>query len=135
MNVHQPFLILVVDDNDAGVFLVRSVLELEGFLVDSADSSENVLERLKGRMPDLILMDVQLPGQDGLALTRQLKADPATAGVPIVALTANAMPGDRERAFAAGCIGYISKPIDTRTLGDQIRDYLPAVRLESGISS
>jgi CheY-like chemotaxis protein len=108
---------------------------LDGFLVDSADSSENVLERLKGRMPDLILMDVQLPGQDGLSLTRQLKADPATAGVPIVALTANAMPGDRERAFAAGCIGYISKPIDTRTLGDQIRDYLPAVRLESGISS
>jgi CheY-like chemotaxis protein len=133
--VNQPFLILVVDDNDAGVFLVRSVLELEGFLVDSADSSENVLERLKDRLPDLILMDVQLPGQDGLSLTRQLKADAATAGVPIVALTANAMAGDRERAFAAGCIGYISKPIDTRTLGHQIRDYLPAARFESGISS
>ena len=130
----KPSLILVVDDNDAGVFLVRSVLELEGFLVDSADSSDEVLERLKDHVPDLILMDVQLPGQDGLSLTRQLKADPATAAVPIVALTANAMPGDREQAFAAGCIGYISKPIDTRTLGNQIREYLPVERLESGIS-
>ena len=130
----KPSLILVVDDNEAGVFLVRSVLELEGFLVDSADSSDEVVERLKDHVPDLILMDVQLPGQDGLSLTRQLKADPATAAVPIIALTANAMPGDREQAFAAGCIGYISKPIDTRTLGDQIREYLPAERVEAGIS-
>lgn len=127
----RPYLILVVDDNYAGALLVRSVLELEGFQVDSADSSDEVLERLKDAVPDLILMDVQLPGQDGLSLTRQLKADPTTAAVPIVALTANAMPGDREQAFAAGCIGYISKPIDTRTLGDQIREYLPEL-LESG---
>jgi CheY-like chemotaxis protein len=98
-------------------------------VVDSADSSGEVLQRLKDRLPDLILMDVQLPGQDGLSLTSQLLADPATAGIPIVALTANAMPDDRERALAAGCIGYISKPIDTRTLGDQIRGYLPAERL------
>jgi CheY-like chemotaxis protein len=129
----RPYLILVVDDNYAGALLVRSVLELEGFQVDSADSSDEVLERLKDAVPDLILMDVQLPGQDGLSLTRQLKADPTTAAVPIVALTANAMPGDREQAFAAGCIGYISKPIDTRTLGDQIREYLPEL-LESGFS-
>ena len=125
----RPYRILVVDDNDAGAFLVSSVLELDGFVVDSADSSGEVLQRLKDRLPDLILMDVQLPGQDGLSLTRQLLADPATAGIPIVALTANAMPDDRERALAAGCIGYISKPIDTRTLGDQIRGYLPAERL------
>jgi CheY-like chemotaxis protein len=122
----MPRRILVVDDNEAGVFLVRSVLELAGFVVDSADSSDEVLQRLKHRLPDLILMDVQMPGQDGLSLTRQLKADPATAGIPIVALTANAMPDDRERAFAAGCIGYISKPIDTRTFVAQMRDYLPA---------
>jgi CheY-like chemotaxis protein len=125
----RPYRILVVDDNEAGAFLVSSVLELDGFVVDSADSSGEVLQRLKDRLPDLILMDVQLPGQDGLSLTRQLLADPATAGIPIVALTANAMPDDRERALAAGCIGYITKPIDTRTLGDQIRDYLPAERL------
>jgi len=76
------------------------------------------------RAPDLILMDVQLPGQDGLSLTRQLKADPATASIPIVALTAHAMATDREQAIAAGCIGYISKPIETRTLGDLIRGFL-----------
>jgi len=91
------------------------------------------MESLNARTPDLILMDVQLPGQDGLALTRQLKANPPTATIPIVALTARAMAGDRERAMAAGCIGYITKPINTRTFGDQLREFLPAERLESGV--
>jgi CheY-like chemotaxis protein len=127
--------ILVVDDNDAGQLLVCSVLQLERFQVDSAGSADQVLERLSAHIPDLILMDVQLPGQDGLALTRQLKADPATAAIRIVALTAHAMPGDREQALAAGCIGYISKPIDTRTLGDQIREFLTAHQTESGVSA
>jgi CheY-like chemotaxis protein len=127
-------LILVVDDNDAGQLLVRTVLQLEGFRVDCAGSSEEVLERLNASTPDLILMDVQLPGQDGLALTRQLRADPATATIPIVALTAHAMAGHREQALAAGCIGYIAKPIDTRTFGDQIRNFLTAERLESGVA-
>jgi CheY-like chemotaxis protein len=124
-------LILVVDDNDAGLLLACAVLELDGFRVDSADSSEMVLERLKVRTPDLILMDVQLPGQDGLSLTRQLKADPATAAILIVALTAHAMAGDREQALAAGCVGYISKPIDTRTLADEVRKFIQADRPES----
>jgi len=128
-------LILVVDDNDAGLLLVRAVLELDGFRVDSAGSSEEVLERLNARVPDLILMDVQLPGQDGLSLTRQLKADPATATIPIVALTAHAMAGDREQALAAGCSGYLSKPIDTRTLGAQVRQFLTEERLESIVSA
>jgi CheY-like chemotaxis protein len=126
-------LILVVDDNDAGQLLVRTVLELEGFRVDSASSSQEVLDRLNVRRPDLILMDVQLPGQDGLALTRQLNADPSTDAIPVVALTANAMAGDREQALAAGCIGYISKPIDTRILGDQVREFLSAERLGSSV--
>jgi CheY-like chemotaxis protein len=117
-------LILVVDDNDAGLMLASVVLQREGFQVDSAGSSEEVLQRLSARLPDLILMDVQLPGQDGLSLTRQLKADPATAGIPIVALTAHAMASDREDSLAAGCAGYISKPIDTRTLGDLVRGFL-----------
>ncbi len=117
-------LILVVDDNEGGLLLASAVLQREGFRVDSAGSSEEVLERLSARAPDLILMDVQLPGQDGLSLTRQLKADPATASIPIVALTAHAMATDREQAMAAGCIGYISKPIETRTLGDLIRGFL-----------
>jgi CheY-like chemotaxis protein len=122
--VREPPLILVVDDNAAGQLLVSTVLELEGFQVDRAASSGEVLERLHDRKPDLILMDVQLPGQDGLALTRQLRADPATAAIRIVALTAYAMAGDREQALAAGCIGYITKPIDTRNLGDQVRAFL-----------
>jgi CheY-like chemotaxis protein len=129
-----PSLILVVDDNAAGLLLVCSVLELDGFRVDSAGSADEVLDRLRGRSPDLILMDVQLPGQDGLSLTRQLKADPATASIPIVALTAHAMAGDKELALAAGCSGYISKPIDTRTFGDQVRVFLQAGRPESGVA-
>jgi CheY-like chemotaxis protein len=129
-----PPRILVVDDNEAGQLLVCSVLQLQEFRVDSAGSAVEVLERLKAHTPDLILMDVQLPGQDGLSLTRQLKADPATAAIPIVALTAHAMPGDREQALAAGCVGYISKPIDTRTLGDQVREFLSAQRPESRVA-
>lgn len=117
-------MILVVDDNEGGLLLATAVLQREGFRVDSASSSEEVLERLSVRAPDLILMDVQLPGQDGLSLTRQLKADPARAAIPIVALTAHAMASDREQAIAAGCIGYISKPIETRTLGDLVRGFL-----------
>jgi CheY-like chemotaxis protein len=69
-------------------------------------------------------MDFQLPGQDGLSLARQLRAQPETAGIPIVALTAHAMAGDRERALDAGCSGYVSKPIDTRTFGNQVRELL-----------
>jgi CheY-like chemotaxis protein len=130
--VTESPLILVVDDNDAGLLLVCSVLELDGFRVDSAGSAEEVLERLSDHTPDLILMDVQLPGQDGLALTRQLKADPATSRIPIVALTAHAMAGDRELALAAGCSGYMSKPIDTRNFGNQVREYLSRQQLESG---
>jgi CheY-like chemotaxis protein len=77
-------------------------------------------------------MDVQLPGQDGLSLTRQLKADASTAGIRIVALTAHAMTGDQEAAFAAGCAGYISKPINTRTFCDQVREFLTAARPAPG---
>jgi CheY-like chemotaxis protein len=125
--MNSSALILVVDDNQAGQLLVSTVLQLEGFRVDLAGSSEEVLERVSAHQPDLILMDVQLPGQDGLALTRQLKADPATTAIPIIALTAHAMAGDQELALAAGCIGYITKPINTRTLGDQLREFLPPV--------
>jgi CheY-like chemotaxis protein len=126
--MNSSSLILVVDDNEAGMFLACSVLQREGFRTDSAFSAEEVLQRLKADTPDLILMDVQLPGQDGLALTRQLKADPVTAGIPIVALTAHAMASDQDAAFAAGCIGYISKPIDTRTFGDLVRRFVVATR-------
>jgi len=117
-------LVLVVEDNEANQILVRAVLELEGYRVEIAGSAPEVRAMLRGAVPDLVLMDVQLPGQDGLSLTRELKADASTAHIPIVALTAHAMAGDRELALNAGCAGYIAKPIDTRTFGAQVRTYL-----------
>jgi CheY-like chemotaxis protein len=117
-------LVLVVEDNEANQLLARSVLEREGYLVEVAGAADEALNKLAERLPNLILMDVQLPGQDGLSLTRALKADPNTANIPVIALTAHAMTGDREQTIAAGCAGYIAKPIDTRTLGQQIREIL-----------
>ena len=117
-------LILVVEDNEANQMLVRAVLEMEGYRVELAGSADEALEQLRDSPPDLILMDVQLPGEDGLSLTRRIKADPATCAIPVVALTAHAMTGDRELALNAGCAGYISKPIDTRTFGLQVTQYL-----------
>src|SRR5436309_1837976 len=104
--------------------LTRAVLELDGHEVEVAGSSQEAIERIRERTPQLILTDIQLPGQDGLSLTRQLKRDPATAMIPVVALTAHAMSGDREEALGAGCAGYIPKPIDTRTFGDMVRRFM-----------
>lgn len=117
-------LILVVEDNEANQMLVRAVLEMEGYRVVLAGSADEAVDELARDTPVMILMDVQLPGRDGLTLTRQLKADPATSGIPIVALTAHAMHGDREIAIEAGCLGYISKPIDTRTFASEVRRFL-----------
>jgi CheY-like chemotaxis protein len=117
-------LILVVEDNETNQILVQTVLEMGGWRVVLAGSAGEAHEALRVHSPDLILMDIQLPGQDGLSLTRELKADPATAGIPIVALTAHAMTGDRELALEAGCTGYIPKPIDTRTFSGQVRLFL-----------
>lgn len=119
----QP-VVLVVEDNEVNQLLTASVLEREGFAVDLAGDSTQAMERLGERTPDLILMDVQLPGTDGLSLTRLLKTDPATARITIVALTAHAMNGDREQTLAAGCAGYISKPIDTRTFAKQVSAFI-----------
>jgi CheY-like chemotaxis protein len=117
-------LILVVEDNETNQMLVRAVLELDGYRVAVASSAGEAWEELRESTPGLVLMDVQLPGQDGLSLTRDLKADPTTSSIPVVALTAHAMNGDRELALEAGCAGYIAKPIDTRTFGGQIRQFL-----------
>ena len=109
--------ILVVDDNPANLKLARVLLSADGFVVQTAADAEEAMRLLEGFRPAVILMDIQLPGMDGLELTRRLKADPATAGIRIVALTAYAMKGDDEKARAAGCDGYIAKPIDPDTLG------------------
>jgi len=116
--------ILVVEDNEANQMLARAVLELEGYAVEIAGSVAEAFDVVGEHRPDLILMDVQLPGEDGLSATRRLKADPATAPIPVVALTAHAMTGDRDLALSAGCAGYIAKPIDTRTFGAQVRQFL-----------
>lgn len=127
----DPPFVLIVEDNEANQLLARSVLEREGYLVEVAGAADEALEKVGDRLPNLILMDIQLPGQDGLSLTRQLKASPTTANIPIIALTAHAMSGDREATIAAGCAGYIAKPIDTKTFGDEIRQILaPAGPIE-----
>ena len=126
--MNEDGLVLVVEDNAANYVLARAVLGLEGFRVEIATSAQEAREWLQAIVPDVILMDVQLPGQDGLSLTRELKADSDTSCIPIVALTAHAMTGDRERALEAGCDGYISKPINTRTFGDQVREFMGAAR-------
>ena len=117
-------LILIVEDNEANQLLARAVLELEGYEVRVAGSGPEAFDVLNECTPDLILMDVQLPGQDGLTITRLLKDNPATASIPVVALTAHAMTGDRQLAITAGCAGYISKPIETRTFASQVRHFL-----------
>jgi CheY-like chemotaxis protein len=122
--------ILIVDDNPVNLKLGRVLLAAEGYEVRTAVDAEAALEVLGKWRPRLILMDIQLPGMDGLELTRRLKADTATRGIVILALTAYAMKGDEEKALAVGCDGYLAKPIDTRVLSGIIAGYLhsPPVR-------
>jgi two-component system cell cycle response regulator DivK len=108
--------ILIVDDNAQNLKLARVVLAVEGYDVRTAVDAEDALHVLESFTPRLILMDLQLPGINGLELTRRLKATPTYQSIPIIALTAYAMRGDDEKALAAGCDGYITKPIDVVTL-------------------
>jgi two-component system, cell cycle response regulator DivK len=116
--------VLVVDDNPTNLKLARVVLSSEGLDVRTAVSAEDALQVLDTFTPALILMDLQLPGLDGLELTRQLKADPKRHNIAVLALTAYAMKGDMEKALAAGCDGYVSKPIDPVTLCSIVAHHL-----------
>lgn len=116
--------VLIVDDNPLNLRLVSFLLTANGYVVHTAANAEDALIFLATTTPDLILMDIQLPGMDGLELTKMLKADPKYKDVPIVAITAYAMKGDKEKALGMGCNGYIAKPIDTRTFPGIIADYL-----------
>jgi two-component system cell cycle response regulator DivK len=116
--------ILVIDDNPANAKLLTFLLQKNGYEVRTASDAPEALAILSSFAARLIMMDVQLPGMDGLALTRRLKADPKTRDIVIIALTAYAMKGDDERARAAGCDGYVSKPIDTRTLPGVVAEFL-----------
>jgi len=116
--------VLIVDDNAMNVDLVSYVLSADGVQVESALDANQAAARIAAQPPDLILMDIQLPGVDGLELTRRLKADPATRHIVILALTAYAMKGDEARMRAAGCDGYIAKPIDVASFAGQVRAWL-----------
>ena len=116
--------ILIVDDNPVNLKLVRVLLAGEGYDARTAGDAEEALETLREFHPKLILMDIQLPGMDGLELTKHLKGNPATRDMVILALTAYAMKGDDKKMLDAGCDGYIAKPIDTRILPEVIKKYL-----------
>jgi CheY-like chemotaxis protein len=116
--------ILVVDDTPVNLKLTRILLVNEGYKVMTATTAEEALELLKSFHPHLVLTDIQLPGMDGLELTRRIRKDPNLKDLVVVALTAFAMKGDEQKAIDAGCDGYITKPIDTRTLGTRLREHL-----------
>jgi two-component system cell cycle response regulator DivK len=124
----EPQRVLIVDDNLMNLDLVTFILEAASFEVSSAPDAVTALDRIPRFKPDLILMDVQMPGMDGLELTHRLKADPATSHIVIVAFTAYAMKGDQARMLAAGCDGYISKPIDVANFVSTLRACLAEVR-------
>ncbi len=112
--------ILVIEDNELNMKLVRTLLKLGQHQIIEAVDAESGIQLAKEHNPDMVLMDVQLPGMDGLEATQILKSDPSTNSIPIVALTSYAMTGDKKKALEAGCDGYITKPIDTRTFLEEI---------------
>jgi len=120
----SPPTILVVEDNLANQLLIQFTLELAGYHVNVASSASEALASIRENRPDLVLMDIQLPGQDGLSLTKQLKADAMFKTIPVVALSARAMAGDRDLSLAAGCAGHIAKPINTRTIAKEVGEFI-----------
>jgi len=116
--------ILIVEDNERNLKLVRDVLQYAGYDVLAARSGEQGVALARERLPDLVLMDLQLPEMDGAEALRRLRADPLTRAIPVVAVTAFAMKDDRERALDAGFDSYIEKPISVRALPDQVRGFL-----------
>lgn len=125
--------VLVVEDNDLNLELVTDVLRNAGYDVDPARTAEEGLRLAQEQAPDLVLMDIGLPGMDGLAATRELKRSDRTSRVPVILLTAHAMKGDRDLAREAGGDGYLTKPVELRTLLREIAAFLanpPAPRVE-----
>ena len=115
--------VLIVDDNPTNLKLVTYLVQANGYDVATAGDAKTALDEIAAHRPDVILMDLQLPGVDGLELTRQIKGNATTSDIAIIAVTAYAMKGDREKALAAGCDAYVTKPIDTRALPALIAKY------------
>jgi CheY-like chemotaxis protein len=124
VEMDRPARLLVVEDNETNMMIFRDILNAAGYAVLEAASAEDAFAMARSQVPDLILMDIQLPGMDGLEAVRTLRKDPATSSIPIVALTAHAMSGHREQALQAGCSGYITKPIRSREFREQVASYL-----------
>ena len=120
----MSYAILVVEDNERNLKLLRDVLEYAGYDVRVARTAEDGITSAVSEPPDLVLMDLQLPGVDGMEALRRLRESPRTADIPVVAVTAQAMKHDRERALDAGFNGYIEKPISVRIFPDQVRSFL-----------
>jgi len=116
--------ILVVEDNERNLKLLRDLLEYKGYDVRTARTAEDGIALAVSEPPDLVLMDLQLPGIDGMEALRQLRESPRTADIPVVAVTAQAMKQDRERALEAGFDGYVEKPISVRAFPEQVRRFL-----------
>ncbi len=116
--------ILIIEDNELNMKLVRSLLQLNSIETIEAYDAEKGIELAGTCKPNLILMDIQLPGIDGLEATRRIISNPDLKGIPIIALTSYAMEGDEDQALAAGCTGYITKPIDTKKFVKTIQQYL-----------
>ncbi len=116
--------ILVVEDNETNMYLIGFILRKNGYEVVEARSGEEGVELALKEKPDLVIMDIQLPGIDGLEATRRIRESKADGKIPIIALTSYAMAGDREKSLSAGCTGYIEKPINPDTFIDEIKKYL-----------
>jgi CheY-like chemotaxis protein len=116
--------ILVIEDNKLNMKLVNGLVKIGKYRMLEAIDAESGIQLIREQRPDLVLMDIQLPGMDGLSATKIIKEDPELKDIPIVALTSYAMQGDKEKALAAGCTGYITKPIDTRKFLETVSQYL-----------
>jgi CheY-like chemotaxis protein len=120
--------ILIVEDNPMNLELATDLLEAAGYFVIQAGTAEEGIKLARADFPDLILMDIGLPGMDGLEATGVLKQDLATKDIPVIALTAHAMQGDEEKALAAGCAGYITKPVDTRAFSKTVSQFIDSAK-------
>ena len=116
--------ILVIEDNELNMKLVKSLLKMGNYETVEAPDAETGMKLLHEKKPDLILMDIQLPGMDGLTATRIIKNDPDMKDIPVVAFTSFAMEGDEKTAFNAGCVGYITKPLDTQKFLETVEEFL-----------
>ena len=124
-------LILIVEDNERNMKLVRDVLQFRGYRTLEAGTAEEGIALAREQLPDLVLMDIQLPGMDGITALGQLRAEPATARLKVVALTAFAMQHERERITTAGFEGYLTKPLDMRQFPEQVRGFIDKASAQS----